>query len=691
MKCPAWMSSLLLGGLLLTAAFAPTQPDEVTAREPRKLALLVGISNYFQLGARPWRRLNTADDLTQLRQVLIAHYGFQERDIRMLRDDQATTENIRQTFRSHLIDQAGPADVVFFHFSGHGQQILDDNGDEMDGLDESLVTYDAQDRAASAGAVTNIRDDELGRWLGELQARMRVDGKLSGTITVSLDSCFSGTATRGILNERGRGWEPQLDGPKPEPRPAGTRDDGIGLLPAGEAARLGYVVLAAAQSDQTAKEADGMGVFTRALVRTLAATYRDDRMTYRALMDRVAADVASVVPEQAPQVEGAADTLLFSGLAESERRPLAAIRVSIEPSGVLRLQAGELHGVSRGSVFALHSLGCPKLDVPSLLGEAVVEEVELLRATLRPRASGDLMRRLAAEKGALAVELEHAFSDAPLRLHWEGGEACKELRAQLRGLDVLTEQGGSATDYDLQIACDQLKQRIEVRRSSSAVPLSVQSMTPDGMSQIQELMKATWRWRYLTKLRQDNPQALVRLRLIPVDAQEVGGKVIVAPKPRPSESPRSHLVLRSGEHFMLEFTNASDSPLYVTVLELVTDGSINVPYPAPEDQGNNKIAADSQPHVPPWSPYVYRVDDRPGQRSLLKVIATREPLNLSSIVQSALQQRTRTANASIPVSGPLSPLARLLASLAAGQRSGSAPVAPEVWGTSEAWLEVVPQ
>jgi hypothetical protein len=33
--------------------------------------------------------------------------------------------------------------LYIFNSSGHGQQIQDDNGDELDGYDEALIPYDA--------------------------------------------------------------------------------------------------------------------------------------------------------------------------------------------------------------------------------------------------------------------------------------------------------------------------------------------------------------------------------------------------------------------------------------------------------------------------------------------------------------------------------------------------------------------
>ncbi|KAL8277646.1 hypothetical protein RQP46_009919 [Phenoliferia psychrophenolica] len=40
-----------------------------------------------------------------------------------------------------LVEGAKPNDSLFFHFSGHGGQVADKDGDEPDGLDEWMISY----------------------------------------------------------------------------------------------------------------------------------------------------------------------------------------------------------------------------------------------------------------------------------------------------------------------------------------------------------------------------------------------------------------------------------------------------------------------------------------------------------------------------------------------------------------------
>jgi len=126
----------------LAAALTAVGPARLRAAKPsaasapRKLSLLVGISDYKLTPENPqppeWWPLNCGNDLGRLKSALRGRFGFPEGDIRLLADKAATRKGIEDAFREHLIDQVHPGDIVYFHYSGHGQQILDDNGDEID-------------------------------------------------------------------------------------------------------------------------------------------------------------------------------------------------------------------------------------------------------------------------------------------------------------------------------------------------------------------------------------------------------------------------------------------------------------------------------------------------------------------------------------------------------------------------------
>lgn len=119
-------------------------------------------------------------------------------NIRILVNEAATKAGIVNAFRQLAVD-CGAGDLVYIHFSGHGQWMTDIDGDEPDGWDESWIPYDACRRycAADRGEL-HLCDDETAVLLQNIRNRI---GE-SGNIIVVVDACHSGDSTREPLNEK---------------------------------------------------------------------------------------------------------------------------------------------------------------------------------------------------------------------------------------------------------------------------------------------------------------------------------------------------------------------------------------------------------------------------------------------------------------------------------------------------------
>jgi len=89
-------------------------------------ALLVGINDYR--GISDLR--GCLNDVTNLRNILKTYVGFSNRDIGVLVEDRATKDNILYRLK-WMVKKAKPGDFLVFHFSGHGSQIRDRDGDEL--------------------------------------------------------------------------------------------------------------------------------------------------------------------------------------------------------------------------------------------------------------------------------------------------------------------------------------------------------------------------------------------------------------------------------------------------------------------------------------------------------------------------------------------------------------------------------
>ena len=142
-------------------------------------ALLIGIGNYANLPSLE----GPVNDVEILGYVLRTRFGFKKTQIVTLSNEMATRNKILESFEE-LISKASRSDVVYLHYSGHGSQVKDLNGDEIDDYkDETIVPYDGR-----TSRIPDITDDEIHELLNRIQARR---------VIVSIDACHSGSVTRG--------------------------------------------------------------------------------------------------------------------------------------------------------------------------------------------------------------------------------------------------------------------------------------------------------------------------------------------------------------------------------------------------------------------------------------------------------------------------------------------------------------
>lgn len=158
-----------------------------------KRALIIGVSAYNPHGVKSstmWSNVHGANDAELINKTL-RRQGF---STNILKDYKATAANIRKAFWK-LEKDCKQGDLVYIHFSGHGQAVEDMNGDEQDGWDESIIPIDAAIAYSPNGykGQNHILDDELHKYFVSLRKRIGD----SGMIYAVIDACHAGTAYRG--------------------------------------------------------------------------------------------------------------------------------------------------------------------------------------------------------------------------------------------------------------------------------------------------------------------------------------------------------------------------------------------------------------------------------------------------------------------------------------------------------------
>ncbi len=311
-------------------------------------ALLVGINSYPQSPLR-----GCLNDVRHMQEYLQARLagdsagGDSSRlQLEILTESEATRERIIDRFRSHL-GQAEKGDTALFFFAGHGSQERPPQlyeSLEDDGWSETLMAYDSFEGH-------HLADKELAVLIAEVE-------KKGAHILVILDSCHSGSATRGgdtradsdgaplgairqvPPNERRRPSDSYWFTDEPQLPAVLETGAGWNILPYGP-----HVLLAACEDSQVARECESpegerRGVFSYFLIELLQRL--GSETSYQQLLAHLRASVRQIYFSQTPQAAGNLRHRFLGGLL-----PPRPQRYSLQRRGSAGwwLAAGRAHGI----------------------------------------------------------------------------------------------------------------------------------------------------------------------------------------------------------------------------------------------------------------------------------------------------------------------------------------------------------
>lgn len=336
MKCPGFIILVFGLSILTSSAFAQNNST--------KRCLIIAIGEYQHM-----RPISSINDIPLIREPLESQ-GFTV--FRVLSNSQATRLNILNEL-AKLENDTRKGDIVVIHFASHGQGIPDDNGDEPDGIDESICCHGAEAYISDTyNGEEHIRDDELGKYLDGI----RLKAGESGQVLVLLDACYSGSGTRGdekpsrgithLLTKDGE--VPETSGKDDVPFRESQSAKGIeGTAP--------LVVFSGSRADEKNFEYNGVGSLSYAFNKAFSNISR--RTTYRALFAEINSIMRSIVRYQYPVAEGEGlDLLVFN----SELVPAPAyytISEYDEAKKEIKLSGGEIAGITVNSEIAFYPAG----------------------------------------------------------------------------------------------------------------------------------------------------------------------------------------------------------------------------------------------------------------------------------------------------------------------------------------------
>ncbi|MEZ4958366.1 MAG: caspase family protein [Saprospiraceae bacterium] len=594
---------------------------------PPKRALLVAVGNYPPESG--WQKINSRNDITLVKAALLKQ-GFSENEIVILEDEAATKEGILRAIREQLVDKAEPGGVAYFHFSGHGQQVADDNGDELDGYDEAIVPINSPmhyEEGIYEGE-NLIRDDELGKIFKLLRRKLGP----TGTLQVLLDACHSGTGTRGFGVARGTTYKMASENYNESNLNRGTDKTEMesfdGADESGLAPMVAFFGAAQNQLNFETRDEEGRGVGSLSYAFSKKIASASPSTTYRGLFEQIRLEMSAIAPRQQPQAEGALDLEILGGRLVG-KPSFFRVKQWNDPGSVI-LEAGWLQGVYEGSVVGLYPPETRNSADNTPYSKGTVSFAGATTSTIILDVDVDQRTAL----GAWAFMLEQNFGDLKLSVKNDlqaDNPILPFLKKRLEKVTALTQEepadlyltdNGSASRG----AAVQL-----ITKDDIVIETFPDNLRPEILAdRIVREMLAFGQARFIKNMELTSYDLPVELELIPVKINRRTMSV-EAQFPLASKQDASGTVhFQDGDVLKVKVTNHGNKPAYFTLLDIQPDNQINVLIPQANETPAEFLVAPGQ------SVEVNRFFEigPPVGTEVFKLVATDQPIDLRPISSS---------------------------------------------------------
>ncbi|MBR8839187.1 MAG: caspase family protein [Stigonema ocellatum SAG 48.90 = DSM 106950] len=513
-----------------------------------------------------------------------------------------TYENIVVAF--HKITEEAPEKAqVYIHYSGHGHGIsLKTIYPEIKGEDqpdEAIVPMDIGDTQSRY-----LRDVEL----ATLIKRMTDKGLI---VTVILDSCHSGGATRGDDSDiRGLDELPESASHNKDSLVASREELIKNWLTLTEGVNAGstlgkwlpqpkdyrdYVLLAACRPSEYAREyavngKERHGALTYWMIDTLTSSFSG--LTYKALHDRVSAKIQSRFPlQQTPMLLGEGDRFVFG----SDRIQLQYVVNVLEVNETdsvpkqVKLNAGIASGLGIGARFAIYPLGTTDFTKKEKL--LAIVEVNRVGASDAWAEVIEILRQGKIEQGAQAVmqsapvdlvrgvrlfkkQAGEKKNELPKELVDKQDEALKAVEEAMGGNGWLKLVSDEQQKADYQIAINR-KGEYEI-----CVGIPIENLRPllkigdsDAAQKVVQRLVHLTKYQAIQELDNQFSELTNQLEVELLTQENWQPGIPQAPKPFPdTQNP----TLKSGGYVFLRIKNASSQTLNVVVLDLEPTWAISL-------------------------------------------------------------------------------------------------------------------
>lgn len=527
-----------------------------------KHALIIAIGDYPSKTG--WKSISSVNDVPLIKGTLL-NQGFTESNISILLNEKATKKGIVDALEK-LNAKVAKGDIVVIHYSGHGQQIFDDNGDEIDGLDEAIVPYDAFVKYSHNYTGQNhLRDDEIGNIVAKFRNKLGKDGQLLWL----MDSCHSGTATRGGVTRGGEGALVPPDWRAHE----NDKTKGSGLLEQVkvESDASSFVLISGSSADELNYEYNGHGSLSYSFSKALNELGTD--FTYRQVFGKISSIMNVICPKQTPTIEGDADFKLFKN-DYVKQKPFFKVE-SVSPTlSSITIQAGNINRIFNKTTIFVMPEGTSEVTADKIITKGTVINAKFNESIIK------LDKALENQnKANYWVFIDQpSYGDIAAKVFFE-----KPIESNVKtGLQNLFTQNGSA-----EVVQDSLLADVLLSKKGSTYQLlsakggsvinKIEGLTGDDLIKgINDKLFDYAQGQYLKSVNLTNQDYEFSFRLLPIknvkEFEKTGelndDKTLMSEGGVFSVSPKK-------DHVVLEVSNKGKKPFYFSIIEINSQGEIS--------------------------------------------------------------------------------------------------------------------
>lgn len=578
-----------------------------------KHALVIGVGTYPADSG--WQNLSAENDVHHIISALQLN-GFPENNFIKLLNEKATKSNIVDAFY-YLQQSVEKGDIVFVHFSGHGQQIVDNNGDEIDRLDEAIVPYDSP-KKYSAGYYEGerlIRDDELQDMTVALRRKLGNKGQL----ILVLDACHSGTGTRGKVTVRGTNVVMAPPSFKKDKKTLNT-EKSMGITDYKDIQNLAPMASFFGSSANEANyqtrddQFQPIGILSYVISSLLANGFR--QMTFQEMYERIQLRMKAIRPRQNPQWEGPKNELVFGGYNYEEGLELYPILEQLDKQ-TLKAQIGTLIGVYEASQIEIYSV-----DQQRIINEGFVSKSNLTSAIIALntplQAQYDELLKVRIKAKAQMLLKTYIQFDVPPTSKW--ANVITDIQR-----NSFIEENRQYPDLYISVGNDDSQLLLQTVDGTNLFKTKSTDVVKGSVSyQLIRIIKSYTQGKFLRGYEGDQHQYQFAIQLLATDSDEPAINIHQL-------HPITENKIKVGTNIQIAITNQGTTPAYFSLLDIQPDNQLNLLLPLPDF---HQTAEDFylQPGDTYLTDFVMGISAPFGEETL-KLICTDKPLDLAAIIQ----------------------------------------------------------